>query len=674
MKTIFLPAIYFLDRLRYSLKFALVMVLTLAVAVALFIQVFVQFNHEIRTTEAEIAGLKLFDSGFVVVLLTQQHRGLSAGVLGGSQELVPVREAKGEELQRALGMLDEMLASESAWADLIPRWQAVRSELQALAEGATRLSGPESFRRHTSTIANLLNWLAEVGDATGLALDADAATANLIQPLLTSLPALSERLGQLRARGTNIIARQQLQRSDERDVVALLAEVAYAQDQLSNNLQRAGRAESSLAGIISELEQSIVDAVAKVRTAAEEEVLSASFRLAPSAYFDLVTRSIDSIVARFNEVLRPHTGRLLEERLADRRFQLGLQISLSLLAMGGAAYLFIAIYLAILRSVNELSAGAQRFASGDYRQRIVFSARDELAEVAHHFNVMADELATLIAQIQHGASALGQSAGELTVAAGNVSTGSEAQNEAASAVAVAVEEMTVSVEEINRHAGMAQTLAETSGKLSEEGGQIMQRSVAEMERIAGSAEASRAAMEALGEQSRHITAIVDSIREIADQTNLLALNAAIEAARAGESGRGFAVVADEVRKLAERTATATQEIGGMVGSIQQGTAHAVLSMEEGVARVREGVQLSTQAGEAMAQINTGAGQVLAAVKEISLAINEQTLASSEIAQSVERIAMMAGDNNLAAGSSLRTAHELEELASGLQGQISRFQV
>ena len=88
----------------------------------------------------------------------------------------------------------------------------------------------------------------------------------------------------------------------------------------------------------------------------------------------------------------------------------------------------------------------------------------------------------------------------------------------------------------------------------------------------------------------------------------------------------------------------------------------------------EGVQLSTQAGEAMAQINTGAGQVLAAVKEISLAINEQTLASSEIAQSVERIAMMAGDNNLAAGSSLRTAHELEELASGLQGQISRFQV
>ena len=97
-------------------------------------------------------------------------------------------------------------------------------------------------------------------------------------------------------------------------------------------------------------------------------------------------------------------------------------------------------------------------------------------------------------------------------------------------------------------------------------------------------------------------------------------------------------------------------------------------MEEGVERVREGVILTTQAGESMAQINAGADQVLSAVKEISLAINEQTLASSEIAQSVERIAMMAGENNLAADSSLQNAHQLEELASGLQRQVSRFRV
>ncbi len=96
-----------------------------------------------------------------------------------------------------------------------------------------------------------------------------------------------------------------------------------------------------------------------------------------------------------------------------------------------------------------------------------------------------------------------------------------------------------------------------------------------IERMAGSLDGFTQRLNATSEQvgklhdrTGEIGGIVKLIQGIAEQTNLLALNAAIEAARAGEFGRGFAVVADEVRKLADRTRGATDEISGLVQTVQ----------------------------------------------------------------------------------------------------------
>lgn len=206
------------------------------------------------------------------------------------------------------------------------------------------------------------------------------------------------------------------------------------------------------------------------------------------------------------------------------------------------------------------------------------------------------------------------------------------------------------------------------------GGAVVARTVAEMERISVSVRESADVIQDLGDQSAKISAIVNSIKEIADQTNLLALNAAIEAARAGETGRGFAVVADEVRKLAERTAKATDEITGMVAAIQHGTSRAVDTMQGGVVRVQEGVVLAGQAGASMDQIRAGASQVVAAVTDISSALREQGAASTDIARNVEQIAQMAEQNSAAVRETANTAHRLENLAQQLRAEVSHFHI
>ncbi|HOE91380.1 MAG TPA: HAMP domain-containing methyl-accepting chemotaxis protein [Candidatus Cloacimonadota bacterium] len=117
----------------------------------------------------------------------------------------------------------------------------------------------------------------------------------------------------------------------------------------------------------------------------------------------------------------------------------------------------------------------------------------------------------------------------------------------------------------------------------------------------------------LHSSANEIGKIVDVINAIADQTNMLALNATIEAASAGEAGKGFAVVANEVKALAKQTGDATDRIAQQIINVQNKTANAVESMGLISNTVRDLFEISNN---------------------ITLSVEQQTVATNEITRSV----------------------------------------
>ncbi|HMV03928.1 MAG TPA: methyl-accepting chemotaxis protein [Accumulibacter sp.] len=239
-------------------------------------------------------------------------------------------------------------------------------------------------------------------------------------------------------------------------------------------------------------------------------------------------------------------------------------------------------------------------------------------------------------------------------------------------MAAVVEQMSVSITQVAESARKALKTASEAAKLSDSGGGVIEEATSEINRIADTVRRTSRAISVLDESSAKISTVVQVIKEVADQTNLLALNAAIEAARAGESGRGFAVVADEVRKLAERTGKATSEINAMVVQIQDETRNSLTSMETAVHQVDRGVELAGAAGAAIRSIRGSVDQVLAVVNEIDSAIEEQSIASQQIAQRVEQVAQASEENNVAAKGTAGAALTLSDLAAGLRGTVAQF--
>lgn len=380
-----------------------------------------------------------------------------------------------------------------------------------------------------------------------------------------------------------------------------------------------------------------------------------------------------------------------------------LMLGITLLAIIISLTLGWVIARMISKPLKRLVDMSRNVAQGNLAvDRVDNHSTDEVGQLATEFQVMIDNLRGLVKQIAQTAEQVAASSEELTASAeqsaqsttqvamaiGDVAQGAEKQSSAVNNTSAVVEQVSAGIQQAAANANAVASMADKTAGAANEGNKEVDAAISQMRSIEMTVSSSAQVVTRLGERSKEIGQIVDTISGIAGQTNLLALNAAIEAARAGEQGRGFAVVAEEVRKLAEQSQEAAKQISGLISDIQTETDSAVVAMNNGSREVTVGTEVVNNAGKAFKDIVSLVGDVSSQVREISAAMQQMASGSQQIVVSVRDIDRISRDTasqtqTVSAATEEQSAsmeeiaassQALAKLAEQLQSAVRKFRV
>ncbi len=291
---------------------------------------------------------------------------------------------------------------------------------------------------------------------------------------------------------------------------------------------------------------------------------------------------------------------------------------------------------------------------------------------AHADQAKAEGMMQAAMQLEQVVEIISSASEQLSAQIEQSTRGTDIQSRRVGETSTAMGEMNSTVLEVARNASQAAESSGTARAKALDGAKIVAQVVAGINTMQTVSLTMKEDMDALGKQAQGIGQIMEVISDIADQTNLLALNAAIEAARAGDAGRGFAVVADEVRKLAEKTQTATKEVGIAIGGIQRGTKKNLENVEQAVITVEQATELANKSGEALQEIVRLVEVSTDQVRSIATASEEQSATSEEINRSIEDISRISSETASAMNQSAQAVGDLATQAGTLRTLIEKM--
>ena len=223
-------------------------------------------------------------------------------------------------------------------------------------------------------------------------------------------------------------------------------------------------------------------------------------------------------------------------------------IELAIIAIIIGIVIALIITRAVTKELKTLNSAMDMMANGKLTYRINVKSKNELGQAEANYNVMADQISSLIKGVEEKSGVLitasqkisnvsestTETVNQVSEAIQSVSIGASGQAESTQKATSEVELLASKLHETKAYVSDINDMSVETKQLSDQGLTIVDDLIEKGEKSKDNSRFSKNVVNEMIESINKINFISDAITEITEQTNLLSLNASIEAARAGE--------------------------------------------------------------------------------------------------------------------------------------------